>query len=178
MTRKYSSTSVETTLATQLSNNATIMQVASNTAASLLGGISLTGGNVDQFTVAIDSDTVNEEIVFVTGVTSDTLTIVRGRAGSSAITHSGGASVKHVMTSDDLNFYTAGVATADAAIPKSLLTTKGDTIAASGASTPVRLAVGTDGLVLTADSTATAGVKWAAAGAETAVITSFMLMGA
>lgn len=105
MTRKYSSTSVETTLASGLSNNATTMIVASGTASSLMGGVTLAVGNVDQFTVAIDPDTANEEIVFVTNVSSDTLTIVRGRAGSSAITHTGGAVIKHVLTSDDLNAY-------------------------------------------------------------------------
>ena len=109
MTRKYSSTSVETTLASGLSNNATTMVVASGTASSLMGGITLgamSGGVYpDQFTVALDPDTANEEIVFVTNVSSDTLTIVRGRAGSSAITHTGGAVIKHVLTSDDLNAY-------------------------------------------------------------------------
>ena len=50
----------------------------------------------------------------------------------------------------------------DAQIPDSLLTTKGDIIAASGASTPARLAVGSNDQVLTADSTAATGMKWAA----------------
>jgi hypothetical protein len=109
MTRKYSSTSVETTLATGLSNNATTTTVATGTASSLMGGITLGVGNVDQFTVAIDPDTASEEIVFVTNVSSDTLTIVRGRAGSSAIVHNGGATVKHVLTSNDLDYYTSGV---------------------------------------------------------------------
>lgn len=62
---------------------------------------------------------------------------------------------------------------ADAAIAKSLVTTKGDLIAATGASTPARLAVGTNDYVLTADSTASAGVAWKAAssGSMTSIAT-------
>jgi hypothetical protein len=52
---------------------------------------------------------------------------------------------------------------ADAAVVKSTFTTKGDLIAATGASTPARLAVGTNDFVLTADSTAASGVAWKAA---------------
>ena len=48
----------------------------------------------------------------------------------------------------------------DAQIPDSLLTTKGDLIAATGASTPARLGVGTNGQALIADSTAATGMKW------------------
>jgi hypothetical protein len=126
-----------------------------------MGGVTLAAGNVDIFTVALDVDTQNEEVVYITQVSSDTFTIVRARAGTSAISHTGGATVKHVLTSDDLNFYTAGVATADAAIPNAIVTAKGDIIAASASAVPDNLAVGTNGQVLTADSTATLGVKWA-----------------
>lgn len=108
MTREYSSISVETTLNSGINTTATTMTVPSVAAATaLLGGITLDPGNVDIFTVAIDHDTVNEEIVYVTGVSGDTFTISRGQAGTgtagvSGITHSAGASVKHVLTSSDL----------------------------------------------------------------------------
>jgi hypothetical protein len=161
MTRKYSSISVETTLASGISNSATTMTVAAGTGSALMGGVTLAAGNVDLFTVALDVDTQNEEVVYITAVSSDTFTIVRGRAGTSAISHTGGATVKHVLTSDDLNFYTAGVATADAAVPESIVTAKADLLVASASGVVDNLAVGTNNQVLTADSTATLGVKWA-----------------
>jgi hypothetical protein len=46
-------------------------------------------------------------------------------------------------------------------IQPTLFTTKGDIIAASSASNPVRLGVGTDAQILVADSTASTGLKWA-----------------
>lgn len=48
------------------------------------------------------------------------------------------------------------------AIQNAIVDAKGDLIAATAADTPARLAVGTNGQVLTADSTAATGMKWAA----------------
>jgi hypothetical protein len=56
------------------------------------------------------------------------------------------------VTTDDVN-----------AIQNAIVDAKGDLIAATAADTPARLAVGTDGQVLTADSTAATGLKWAPA---------------
>lgn len=55
-------------------------------------------------------------------------------------------------------------------IPGTLLDAKGDLIVASAADTAARLAVGTNGHVLTADSGETTGVKWAAAAGGGATI--------
>jgi hypothetical protein len=59
------------------------------------------------------------------------------------------------------NWYSSAVA----AIMKSIGTTKGDVIGFSGSATPVRVGVGTDGYVLTADSAQASGIKWAAGSA-------------
>ena len=110
MTSKYSSTSVETTLQNAIaSSGATSMVVSSGTGSALMGGVTLGASNVDVFTVAIDVDTINEEIVFITNQNSDTMTIVRGQAGSSAVTHSAGATVKHVLSSYDLTNFESAV---------------------------------------------------------------------
>lgn len=103
MTSYYSSTSIATTLQSAISTSgATSMTVSTGTGTALMGGVTLGVGNVDVFTVAIDVDTINEEIVFITNQSSDTMTIVRGQAGTSAVTHTAGASVKHVLSSYDL----------------------------------------------------------------------------
>jgi len=113
--RLYSSISVATTLASGIGATGTTMTVATGTGSALLGGVSLAAGNVDQFTVAIDPDTTSEEIVFVTANSGDSFTIVRGQAGSTAITHGSGATVKHVLTSNDLTYFNNAIQSAVAA---------------------------------------------------------------
>lgn len=92
---------------------------------ALLGGVTLAGGNVDQFTIAVDPDTASEEIIFVRGSSGNTLTgLVRAQAGTSAIAHSAGATVKHVLTSNDLEYYTSGVTNALTAAGTATLSNK------------------------------------------------------
>jgi len=107
-TRLFSSISVETTLASSINSAVTSMTVATGTATTLLGGVTMVTNS--QFTVAVDPDTINEEIIFITaGPSGDTFTISRGKAGSSAVSHSTGATVKHVLTSDDLTAFESGL---------------------------------------------------------------------
>lgn len=173
MTRKYSSISVETTLASGINATQTTMTVPNSNAATLLLGGQTLGDAVggvypDIFTVVIDPDTASEEVVFVQNVNGSTLVISRAQAGtgqtpgSTGIDHAAGATVRHVLTSSDLDFFRNGVATADAAIPKTIVDAKGDLIVATAADTPARLAVGsTNGQALTVDSTTATGLAWA-----------------
>lgn len=154
--RKYSSISQDTTLAAGgISSSATTMTVATGTGNSLMGGVVLTTGCT--FQVAIDPDTVNEELVFITNQSGDVLTITRGCAGTSAIAHAAGATVRHVLSSDDLNYF-------NTTSPASLTTAKGTIVAGTGDQAVAGVTLGTNGYVLTADSTQTSGIKWAATG--------------
>ena len=126
MTRKYSSISVEQLLDSPMGAADTTLTLDNSAAVTaILGGVSLGAGNVDQFTVVVDPDTASEEIIFVRGSSGAQLTgLVRGQAGTSATTHSAGATVKHVLTSNDLDFYTSGVDNAITASSTSTLTNK------------------------------------------------------
>jgi len=96
-TRKYSSRSQQTTLSAALTSSATSATVVSGS--GLLGGITISAGEL--FTVVIDPDTALEEIVDVSAVSTNTLTIVRGIDGSTGQAHSAGAVVRHMAIGRD-----------------------------------------------------------------------------
>jgi hypothetical protein len=96
-TRKYSSRSQQTTLTAPLTSGATSATVVSGSA--LLGGTTITAG--ETFTVVIDPDTALEEIVDLTAVSTNTLTMTRGVDGSSGQAHSAGAVVRHMAIGRD-----------------------------------------------------------------------------
>lgn len=84
-----------------------------------------------------------------------------GAAGLFDLTAAGKALLDDIDAAAQRVTLGLGNVTNDAQVPKSILTTKGDLIVASGSATPIRLAVGADGSILVADSSQTGGVKWA-----------------
>jgi hypothetical protein len=101
MSRKYSSVSLETEVVGSLTTTATSIVVANAT--NLLGGINPASVNTtDDFIVVLDPETSSEEIVRVTGVSSNTLTVVRGHDGSTGKTHSSGAKARHMAIGEDI----------------------------------------------------------------------------
>ena len=96
-TRKYSSRSQQTTLSGALTSSATTTTVVSGS--SLAGGVTISAGEL--FTVVIDPDTALEEIVDVSAISGNTLTIVRGVDGSTGVAHSAGAVVRHMAIGRD-----------------------------------------------------------------------------
>jgi hypothetical protein len=97
-TRKYTSRSQQTTLTGSVTSGASIIPVVSAT--TLLGGATVSTGQT--FTVVIDPDTALEEVVDVTAISSNNLTITRAIDGSSAQDHSAGAVVRHMIIGRDL----------------------------------------------------------------------------
>ena len=97
-TRKYSSRSQQPTLSSAITSSDSTMTVGSGSA--LMGGKTPAVG--ETFTVVIDPDTALEEIVDVSNYSSgNTLTIARGIDGSSAVAHSAGAVVRHMIIGRD-----------------------------------------------------------------------------
>jgi hypothetical protein len=92
-----------------------------------------------------------------------------------ALVKDGAAAIRSLGTAIDTTVFT----NAGNAIAKTIVDAKGDIIAATAADTVSRLAVGANDTVLTADSTAATGLKWAAvAGGGMTLISTTTLSGA
>lgn len=91
--RYYSSTATAKTLSLGVSNSATAMTLSNLT-------------NLPSsypYTLVLDPDTINEEIVSVISLSAGTtVNITRGQDGSSAVAHNAGITVKHMITARDL----------------------------------------------------------------------------
>jgi hypothetical protein len=102
------------------------------------------------FFVVVDANQVFEEKMLVTR-SGLTLTVsARGADGTTAASHNAGAVIYPCVSATDLD---------EANFLASRLTTKGDLFVYNG-STVIRLPVGSNGQVLTADSTEASGLKW------------------
>jgi hypothetical protein len=99
MARQYSSISQETTLTADLSASTSSVTVNVQSAANLMGGITLTGG--DTFTVVVDPDTANEEIMYATAVVGSALTVTRAQDSTTAKSHATGAKIRHMAIGED-----------------------------------------------------------------------------
>lgn len=92
--RQYSNIAVDTTLAAGINNSATTLDLADDS-----------GWPAAPFTLVIEPGTANEELILVgskSGVTLSSLT--RGYGGTSAVSHSAGAEIKHVAVAEDFSF--------------------------------------------------------------------------
>ena len=124
-TRKYSSRAQQTTLSSSISSSDVTMTVGSG--ANLMGG--KTPASTETYTVVIDPDTALEEIVDISNYSSgNTLTITRGRDGSTGVAHSAGAVIRHMVIGRDLqeaNDHIENVTTAHGITLSNLVTLTG-----------------------------------------------------
>lgn len=163
--RYYSSTAIATTLAGNVNNSTTSVTVT-----NLTGFPSLT-----PWTAVIDADTATEELVEVTGVSGTTLTVTRGVDGTSPTAHNAGAVFRHNVSARDFDEPNAHINDASGDVHsqylrKTFTNVKGDLLAGNASGTFGKVALGTDTHVLTADSSQTLGVKWAAHPAQDAAV--------
>lgn len=142
--RSYSGASAACTLTSSITSGDTTATLTGTTTAwpDTAGG---------SFFMVIDPGLSTEEKVLVGARSSGSLsTITRGVDGTTAVSHSAGATCYPVFTAVDAD---------QANAVASALTTKGDILATDGSALN-RLAVGTNDYALLADSAATNGVAW------------------
>lgn len=158
--RYYSSTAARTTLATGVDASTTTLSVAA-----------VSGWPTSfPYTLVLDQDTVNEEIVEVTARSGTTITVIRGVDGTSGTSHSAGAAVNHGVSARDFDEPNAHIAdtsnphqvtAAQVGAPAlSVIDAKGDLYVGSANDAVDNLTVGADATVLVADSGASFGIKW------------------
>ena len=140
--RQYKGAAASTTITAGINTSDTTCSLAATTGWPSTAAV--------PFFVVIDPGTSSEEKCSAT-ISGSTLTLTRAQDNTSAATHASGATIYPVFTAAEAD---------EANNMASTMTTKGDLLVTTGSAFN-RLAVGTNGYVLTADSTATNGVAWA-----------------
>ena len=152
--RQYKGAAASTTI------TATLTSVATTTTLTATTGWPSTAAV--PFTVVIDPGTSSEEKCSAT-ISGSTLTLTRGVDDTTAVSHASLATIYPVFSADEADEANNMAAT---------MTTKGDLLVTTGSAFN-RLPVGTNGYVLTADSTAANGVAWAVAATPAASSTYY-----
>jgi hypothetical protein len=165
--RDYAGAAVDTTITANITSTDLSISIASSTGWP-------SGGANGPFFVIVDYDVAGKEKIEVASRTGTTLTIAntskRGIDGTTAAAHNAPAKIRHCYTAQDADEANRAVAQTIGTV-----TTKGDLLAATGANTLARRAVGSNDLPLVADSAQATGIKWAqltAAGIATDTITA------
>lgn len=134
-------------------------------------------GSVGPFYVVVDRGLAAEEKILCSSRSGNVLTVYsvglvngRGADGTTVIAHNSNAEVEHVFTATDADEANNHVNDSTNNVhpqyllavnsPSTLVDAKGDLLAGTAADTLARVAVGANGYILSADSTAAAGVSW------------------
>lgn len=129
MARRYfSSTAQRTTLAADITSTAVTVTVSAVTGFP----------SSYPYTLIIDQDTVNEEVVTVTNRSGTTLTVTRASDGTSAVSHVAGAVVNHGVSArdfDEANSFINGTAVVGSSMLASGLSLSGVTTVVSPTAT-------------------------------------------
>ena len=112
------------------------------------------------------SYTAGQELVYINGV------LQKRNVDYVATTGTTITGLNALAASDVVTVWTVNAFSVTNAIPNSTITAKGNLIVGTGSGTYVAQTVGTDGQVLTADSTQADGVKWAAGGKVLQVVSA------
>lgn len=128
------------------------LQVTRWSKAPTAGTTTLSG--LDDYSVGL-TYTAGYESVYLNGVLLDCTTDYTATNGTTIVLTTA------TVAGDIVNVFGTQISPVNGSVPNSNYTTKGDILAASAANTPVRLGVGSNDQVLTADSTTGTGLKWA-----------------
>lgn len=158
--RYYSSVAARTTLSSAVNDSATTISV-----------VAVSGWPSSYpYTLILDQDTINEEIVTVTNRSGTTVSITRGQDGTTAKAHDAGATVNHGVSARDFDEPNAFINGTDV-ITTAMISSKAVTAAKVGSESA------TVGQTLVADGSG--GASWgAAASAGGGYPDIFLLMGA